>query len=139
MAEAAPEDGVERYLQRSKRKNMARRLRVEREAQRTEICNGSVVGCHRWNGKKTRVPACRAVLNINCHFLHSFQAGDDVEILQVCTDASRSSTSCGLIGLRPPARMMRNPSPFDLLVDEVSKGNVMMKRICTWPLPRLPA
>ena len=40
------------------------------------------------SGTKTRVPACRAVLNINCHFLHSFQAGDDIEIPQtICTDA----------------------------------------------------
>ena len=72
------------------------------------------------SGTKTRVPACRAVLNINCHFLHSFQAGDDIEIPQtICTDAL---AVVYLLWLNYP--QFTSPSPFDLLVERVSKGNV---------------
>ena len=73
------------------------------------------------SGTKTRVPACRAVLNINCHFLHSFQAGDDIEIPQtICTDAL---TVVYLLWLNYP--QFTSPSPFDLLVERAqSKGNV---------------
>ena len=73
------------------------------------------------NGKQTRVPACRAVLNINCHFLHSFQAGDDIEIPQtICTDAL---AVVYLLWLNYP--QFNSPNRFDLLVENVqSKGTV---------------
>ena len=73
------------------------------------------------SGTKTRVPACRAVLNINCHFLHSFQAGDDIEIPQtICTDAL---AVVYLLWLNYP--QFNSPNRFDLLVENVqSKGTV---------------
>jgi len=69
------------------------------------------------NGEKTRVPACHAVLNINCLFLHSFQTGDDVEIPQtICTDAL---TLVYFLWLNYP-RLPEAESPFDRLVSVTS-------------------
>ena len=125
MAEAAPEDGVERYLQRAAKSASADVYAWnERHSEPKYVTDLWLVVTDR-NGKKTRVPACRAVLIMNCLFLHSFQAGDDVEIPgTVCTDAStvvyflwlnypRLTTTC-----EDDEEFIAH-SPFDGLVDEV--------------------
>ena len=125
MAEAAPEDGVERYLQRAAKSASADVYAWnERHSEPKYVTDLWLVVTDR-NGKKPRVPACRAVLIMNCLFLHSFQAGDDVEIPgTVCTDAStvvyflwlnypRLTTTC-----EDDEEFIAH-SPFDGLVDEV--------------------
>ena len=125
MAEAAPEDGVERYLQRAAKSASADVYAWnERHSEPKYVTDLWLVVTDR-NGKKTRVPACRAVLIMNCLFLHSFQAGDDVEIPgTVCADAStvvyflwlnypRLTTTC-----EDDEEFIAH-SPFDGLVDEV--------------------
>ena len=91
MAEAVPEGGIERHLQQAA---AAGRQHVSDVTEWSKRHTAPHFQTDLWfivtdeNGKKTRVPACRAVLNINCLFLHSFQAGDDVEIPQtICTSA----------------------------------------------------
>ena len=80
MAEAVPEGGIERHLQQAA---AAGRQEVTEWSERHTAPHFQT---DLWfvvtdeNGQKTRIPACHAVLNINCLFLHSFQAGDDVEI-----------------------------------------------------------
>ena len=83
------------------------------------------------NGEKTRVPACHAVLNINCLFLHSFQAGDDVEIPQtICTNAL---TFVYFLWLNYPRLMYTDTndeeciahSPFECLVEGVLDKQVL--------------
>ena len=92
MAEAVPEGGMERHLQQAAA--AGRQHVTETVTEWSEMHTTPHFQTDLWfvvtdeNGKKTRVPACRAVLNINCLFLHSFQAGDDVEIPQtICTSA----------------------------------------------------
>ena len=124
MAEAAPSGCVTvEDVWESKKKAMARFLVkdwVERHGAPQFESDLWFVVTH-GSGTKTRVPACRAVLNINCHFLHSFQAGDDIEIPQtICTDAL---AVVYLLWLNYP--QFTSPSPFDLLVERAqSKGNV---------------
>ena len=117
MAEAAPEDRVERYLQYT----AARQLDWVNDwikwhtAPRFQTDLWFIVTDE--NGEKTRVPACHAVLNINCLFLHSFQTGDDVEIPQtICTDAL---TLVYFLWLNYP-RLPEAESPFDTLVSVTS-------------------
>ena len=121
MAEAVPEGGIERHLQQAA---AAGRQHVTEWSERHTAPHFQT---DLWfvvtdeNGTETRVPACRAILNINCLFLHSFQAGDDVEIPQtICTDAL---TLVYLLWLNYP--QFTSPSPFDSLVERAqSKGNV---------------
>ena len=122
MAEAAPSGCVTvEDVWESKKKAMARFLVkdwVERHGAPQFESDLWFVVTH-GSGTKTRVPACRAVLNINCHFLHSFQAGDDIEIPQtICTDAL---AVVYLLWLNYP--QFTSPSPFDLLVERVKELN----------------
>ena len=97
MAEAAPEDGVEGYLQSVAARRAAVEVKAwnERHSDPKYVTDLWLVVTDR-HGTKTRVPACRAVLIMNCLFLHSFQAGDDVEIPEtICTDA-HGRLPCGL-------------------------------------------
>ena len=126
MAEAAPSVGVEDVWEQ-KKAAMARyyvKDWIERHsAPHFETDLWLVVTDE--NGKQTRVPACRAVLNINCHFLHSFQAGDDLEIPQtICADAV---TVVYFLWLNYPQFTIGNNlvtdsvihGPFDLLPERV--------------------
>ena len=117
MAEAVPEGGIERHLQQAA---AAGRQHVTEWSERHTAPHFQT---DLWfvvtdeNGTETRIPACRAILNINCLFLHSFQAGDDVEIPQtICTDAL---TVVYLLWLNYP-RLPEAESPFDRLVSVTS-------------------
>ena len=117
MAEAVPEGGIERHLQQAA---AAGRQHVTEWSERHTAPHFQT---DLWfvvtdeNGQKTRIPACHAVLNINCPFLHSFQAGDDVEIPQtICIDAL---TVVYFLWLNYP-RLPEAESPFDTLVSVTS-------------------
>ena len=125
MAEAAPEDGVEGYLQSVAARRAAVEVKAwnERHSDPKYVTDLWLVVTDR-HGTKTRVPACRAVLIMNCLFLHSFQAGDDVEIPEtICTDAS---TVVYFLWLNYPRLTHTHDDeeciahgPFDCLVDMV--------------------
>ena len=120
MAEAVPEGGMERHLQQAA---AAGRQHVSDVTEWSKRHTAPHFQTDLWfivtdeNGTETRVPACRAILNINCLFLHSFQAGDDVEIPQtICTDAL---TLVYFLWLNYP-RLPEAESPFDKLVSVTS-------------------
>ena len=128
MAEAVPEGRTERHLQQAA---AAGRQHVSDVTEWSKRHTAPHFQTDLWfvvtdeNGTETRVPACRAILNINCLFLHSFQAGDDVEIPQtICTNAS---TVVYFLWLNYPRLMYTDKndeeciahSGFDCLVDRV--------------------